>query len=127
MTARQDLPGLGWAAVAAVVLSAAGALAGERVPRVVPLTEIHREATTPAEPCEDETGRAFRGGPTAFVDGLRPQGYCGPPGWREQARVRAGAADLGLREEALSAGCALALLPEPATAEVLRRCREAIR
>ena len=60
---------------------------------VVPLVDMHRSIAPgqppPAQPaCEDETGRLFREGPTSFVDGIRPQGYCGPPGWREEQALR---------------------------------------
>jgi hypothetical protein len=72
--------------LAALMLGATIAHADER--GVVPLTEMHRETTAQGPPCEDETGRLFRDGPTAFVDGLRPQGYCGPPGWREERALR---------------------------------------
>ena len=41
------------------------------------VTAIDRAGPAHAgEPCEDETGFLFKGGPSSFVDGIRPQGYC---------------------------------------------------
>ena len=90
--------------------------------RLLPLAILLIAASAAAQPCEDETGRLFSG-PNAFVDGVRPQGYCLRPGLREEQAIRSEAAsNWALRQRAHDRGCADAWDPTLTNQQVIDRC-----